>query len=92
MKYVMLGNLSAGWLAKQRQRTDAAKAKLNELGMTLESVHYTQGAYDFVDLVDAPDTEAMLAFSLWYASEGFGRIQSMPAFDEAALEAAAKKV
>jgi uncharacterized protein with GYD domain len=42
-------------------------AKARETGKTgirLESVHYTQGPYDFVDVVDAPNAEAMLTFSV----------------------------
>src|SRR3546814_8804180 len=91
MRFVLLGNLSADWATRQSERTSSAKKKLKELGMTLESVNYTQGAYDFVDIVEAPDAEAMLAFSVWYAKQGFGRICTMPAFDEAALEAAADR-
>lgn len=91
MKYVLLGTLSADWATRQRERTKAAKAKLKKLGIKLESVYYTQGAYDFVDAVDAPSAEAMLAFSVWYAKAGYGRIVTMPAFSESVLEAAAKK-
>jgi uncharacterized protein with GYD domain len=91
MKYVLLGTLSADWATKQAPRTNAAKAKLKELGISLISVNYTQGPYDFVDLVEAPSPEAMLAFSVWYAKRGFGRLQSMPAFDMAAMAKALKK-
>ena len=34
--------------------------------------------------------EAMLAFSVWYATQGLGRIQSMPAFDAKSFETAIK--
>jgi uncharacterized protein with GYD domain len=58
------------------------KAKLDKLlGVKIESIHYTQGYYDFVDIVDAPNPEAVLAFSVWYATQGLGRVQSMPGFD-----------
>ena len=72
MKYVLLGNLSSEWASKQSERIGKAKAKLDKLGIKIESVHYTQGYYDFVDIVDAPDQEAMLAFSVWYATPGSG--------------------
>ncbi len=55
MKYVMLGTLGPGSMKKQESRTSNARAKLRELGMRLESVYYTQGAFDFVDVVDAPN-------------------------------------
>jgi uncharacterized protein with GYD domain len=90
MKYVLLGNLSPEWAGKQSERTGKAKAKLENLGIKIESIHYTQGHYDFVDIIDAPNSEAMLAFSVWYSTQGLGRIQSMPAFDAKSFEAAIK--
>lgn len=90
MKYVLLGNLSPEWARKQSERIGKAEAKLEKLGIKIESIHYTQGAYDFIDIVDAPGPEAMLAFSIWYASQGLGRIQTMPAFDAKSFEAAIK--
>jgi len=72
MKYVLLGNLSPEWASKQPERIGKAKAKLDKLGIKIESIHYTQGYYDFVDIVDAPNQEAMLAFSVWYATQGLG--------------------
>ena len=90
MKYVLLGSLSPEWASKQSERVDKAKAKLDTLGIKIESVYYTQGYYDFVDVVDAPNPEAMLAFSVWYATHGLGRVQSMPAFDAKTFEAAIK--
>ena len=90
MKYVLLGNLSPEWARKQSERIGKAEAKLEKLGIKIESIHYTQGTYDFIDIVDAPGPEAMLAFSIWYASQGLGRIQTMPAFDPKSFEAAIK--
>lgn len=91
MKYVLLGTLSKDWAERHAERTDKAKAKLKELNIRLEVVYYTQGAFDFVDIVEAPDPDAMLAFSIWYVRQGFGRFQTMPAFDDAAMRAALGK-
>ena len=90
MKYVLLGNLSPEYASKQSERVKKAKAKLDKLGIKIESIHYTQGYYDFVDIVDAPNPQAMLAFSVWYSTQHLGRIQSMPAFDPKSFEAAIK--
>src|ERR1700738_1312104 len=90
MKYVLLGNLSPQWASKQSERIGKGKAKLDRLGIKIESIHYTQGDYDFVDIVHVPNPEAMLAFSVWYSIQGLGRIQSMPAFDAKSFEAAIK--
>ena len=85
MKYVLLGTLSSEWAAKHGQRVQNARSKLEELGIKLEAVYYTQGQFVFVDVVDAPEPEALLTFSVWYVTQGFGHIQSMPAFDDETL-------
>ncbi|MCY4546791.1 MAG: GYD domain-containing protein [Defluviicoccus sp.] len=91
MKYVLLGQQSAEWLGKHEQRNRLARAKAKALGIKIVSVLYTQGRYDFVDVVEAPSPEAMLNFSVWYASQGFGSFQSMPAFDGKTMAAASKQ-
>lgn len=90
MKYVILGVLDAAWAGKHTDRVHRAEATLKELGIKLESIHYTQGRYDFVDVVDAPSPDAMLSFSVWYANQGFGRLESLPAFEPKAFAAATK--
>ena len=92
MKYVFLGKISPEWAAKQKARLRAAKAKAKELGIQVVGVYYTQGDYDFVDIVEADDVTDVLAFSLWYSQQGFGRIATMPAFDGGTIEAAVKKL
>jgi uncharacterized protein with GYD domain len=91
MKYVLLGQLEAEWAGKHKERIKMVQAKLKELGVTVDAIHYTQGPFDFVDVVNAPNAEAVLSFSVWYAAEGFGRIQSLPAFDSETFEAAVKR-
>ncbi len=92
MKYVLLGTLSPEWAARHGGRVQSSKEKLEQLGIKLEAVYYTQGRYDFVDVVEAPEPDALLTFSLWYVSQGYGRIESMPAFDAETLAGAAEKV
>ncbi len=60
--------------------------------MTFEAINYTQGAYDFVDIVKAPDTNVVLGYSVWYVKQGCGKITTMPAFDEAAMAKAVEAV
>ena len=90
MKYILLGTLNMEWVAKHAERTKGAREKLQALGSTLEAVYYTQGPYDFVDVIDAPSGEAALRFSVWYASQGYGRIQTLPAYDASVMEEAAR--
>ena len=85
MKYILLGTIDSKWLNKQSERYTKSSRKLHQLGIKLEQVYYTQGQYDFVDVVDAPGPEAILAFTIWYSNKGFGRIQSLPAFGDKAI-------
>ena len=92
MKYVLLGNIAPGWATKQSERSTQALAKCEQLSIKIESLYYTQGPYDFVAICDAADAEAGLAMSMWYADKGYGRIQTMPAFDSQTMERAAGKL
>lgn len=92
MKYVFLGTLAPDWIGRQAERLQACRAKADELGMTFEAIYYTQGTFDFIDVVEASDSYVVLGFSIWYAKQGYGRITTMPAFDEAAMEKAVESV
>ncbi len=91
MRYVLLGTLNPEWVGRG-ERIERAKAKLAELGITLKSVLYTQGRYDFVDVVEAKDAQDVLAFSAWYGMQAFGSISSMPAFTPEEFEAALRRM
>jgi len=91
MKYILLGTLSGDWAKKHKKRVESASAKLGELGVTLEATYYTQGRYDFVDVVEAPEPEPLLTFAVWYVTQGYGRVETMPAFDSETLARAAGK-
>ena len=88
MKYIFLGTITPEWIGRQTERMQSCRAKAEELGMRLEANYYTQGIYDFIDVVEASDTYVVLGFSIWYANEGYGKIITMPAFDETAMEKA----
>jgi uncharacterized protein with GYD domain len=79
MRYVLFGKLNPDWVNKD-ERVTRSKRKLEELGIQLEAVLYTQGAYDFVDVISTGEPAAALAFSAWYAAQGFGQISTMPAY------------
>ena len=79
MRYVLFGKLDKDWLNRS-ERTAKSREKLEELEIKLLSVFYTQGAYDFVDVIETEDPKAALAFSAWYASQRYGEIMSMPAY------------
>ena len=91
MKYILLGTIDSKWLNKQSERYIKSSKKLQQLGIKLENVYYTQGQYDFVDVINAPGAESVLTFSIWYANKGYGRIQTLPAFGDKVMKKAQSK-
>jgi uncharacterized protein with GYD domain len=91
MRYVLFGKLNPNWVDKE-ERVSRSKRKLEELDIKLEAVLYTQGAYDFVDVISTADPTAALAFSAWYASQGFGELSSMPAYTTDQFSDALKRI
>jgi uncharacterized protein with GYD domain len=90
-KYILLGKINSDWIGRQKERVDGSKAKVAELGINIKAIYYTQGDYDFVDVIEAADASAALTFSIWFAKQGYGRITTMPAFDIEDMEAATSK-
>ena len=88
MKYVVLGSINPKWSEAPDERIRQVHAKLEQLQIAVEAAYYTQGEVDFVEILDVPTPEAMLALSLWYMTEGYGHLRSMPAFDMDAVQAA----
>ncbi len=91
MKYVFLGKISPEWI-KKPERYAKAREKAEKLGITIESVLYTQGPYDFVDIVSAKEPQAVVAFSVWYGAQGFGTITTMTGFTPEEFARAIEKV
>ena len=91
MKYILLGSIDSKWLNKQSERYTKSSEKLKQLNIKLENVYYTQGQYDFVDVITAPGPESVLSVSIWYANKGFGRIQTLPAFGDKVMKKAQTK-
>lgn len=90
MKYVVIGKIGPNWGGDPKRRVAAVHEKLDALNITLETVYYTQGQYDFMEVVEA-EPEAMLALSLWYKTNGYGELNSMPAFSMEAVTEAVRK-
>ncbi len=88
MKYIFMGTMGPDWIGRQRERVGKVRAKADELGIEIEALYYLQGDYDFIVIVEASDPYVVLGFSLWYAKQWFGRVVTLPAFDEATMERA----
>lgn len=87
MRFVLIGNHAPAWIARAAERGARAHAMCQRLGIAVEASYYTQGQYDFVTVIDAPDAETASAFSLWYAEQGFGRVQTMRAYTGGEVDA-----
>lgn len=92
MKYVLLAKISPEWTRRWDERVKAAVSKMKDLGITVDAGGYTQGEYDFIDFVDCKDPQAVLAYSIWYAAEGFGSILTLPAFSGAEIKLARDRI
>lgn len=63
-------------------RYQGAKALVESMGGTIESILWTAGPYDIVVVVDAPDDETVAAVSMALASTGNLRSVTMRGFTE----------
>ena len=78
MKYILLGSIDSKWLNKQSERYTKSYNKLKQLGIKLENVYYTQGQYDFVDVITAPGAESVLAFQFGTQIKVMGAFKLFP--------------
>ena len=83
----------SGHPQRQGHRQSSERLKLaTQLGCTLKEIYWTQGQYDVVSIVDAPDDAAATALAMSVAKLGFIRTHSMRAFTLAELAPIMEKV
>ncbi|MCB1899770.1 GYD domain-containing protein [Cognatazoarcus halotolerans] len=73
-------------------RSDAVRELASKFGVKMTDIHWTQGQYDLVVTVEAPDEASATAFSLAVASGGNVRIQTMRAFTREEMAATLDKL
>lgn len=81
-KYILLSTLSdsgRATLKKNPERIKEVNEELKELGVEVLKQWAVLGPYDFVNLVEAPDNEAIFKLSVELGSRGTIEITSMPA-------------
>jgi uncharacterized protein with GYD domain len=64
-------------------RQQASRDAAARLGVVRKAVYMTLGPYDFVQIVEAPNDEAVARYVLSVNSKGNVRTTTMRAFDEA---------
>ena len=74
------------------KRADAFKKLAKKLGATVKELVWTQGMYDIVAIIDAPDDATASALSLSVAKLGNIRSQTLHAFTAAEMEKILEKV
>jgi len=87
MKFILIGQHSPEWALRSETRSRMAFSKIQELGLSVESSYYTQGRHDYVTIVESPDAETVSRFSIWYAAQGFGRVETMRGYDSKEMNA-----
>ena len=73
-------------------RSEAAMAEAEKMGMKIIEEFWTMGAYDVVVMFDAPNDETMSAFSLKIASIGNVKSQTLRAFRKEEMEGILAKI
>jgi uncharacterized protein with GYD domain len=62
------------------KRAEAFKQMASTFGVTVKELFWTQGQYDIVTVVEAPDESSVMALSLSLGALGNVRTESMRAF------------
>lgn len=74
------------------KRAKAFQDMAKKSGCTVKELYWTQGQYDLITIVEAPDEQAISAVMLSVASLGNVRGQTLRAFNAAEMTAIIKKM
>ena len=80
--YVILSKLTdegRKTLKKKPERVMEVNKELEEMGVKVKEQFAVMGEFDFVNIVEAPDNEAILKMSVELGSRGTVQLLSMPA-------------
>lgn len=82
--YVMLSTLTPEGVQTVKnnpQRIKEVNKELEQLGATVKAQWAVLGAYDFVNIVEAPDEKVIAKVSLELGSRGTARYETLAAID-----------
>lgn len=80
--YIMLSNLTdegAKTLKKNPQRIKEVNAEVEAMGVKVLAQYAVMGPYDFVNILEAPDNEAVTRVSVELSSRGSMRAMTLAA-------------
>ena len=86
--YVVLGNFTDQGIRNAKEspkRAEAFKAMPKTFGVTVREILWTQGRYDIVTILDAPDESSFMSLTLSLGALGNVRSESLRAFSAAEM-------
>ena len=86
--YVVLANFTNQGIRNVKdspKRADAFKQMAKTFGVTVKEIVWTQGRYDVVTVVEAPDESAAMSLSLSLSALGNVRTETLRAFSAAEM-------
>jgi uncharacterized protein with GYD domain len=84
--YVVLANFTDQGIRNVKdspKRADAFKEMAKTFGVTVKELFWTQGRYDVVTVLDAPDEQAAMSLSLSLSALGNVRTETLRAYSAA---------
>jgi uncharacterized protein with GYD domain len=84
LKYVILVNWTeqgARSVTETTQRVEQVRQMIEQMGGRMDTLLWTQGRYDLVGIMEAPDEETAAAVGLRVAMRGAVRTETLRAFD-----------
>ena len=93
--YIALVNFTDQGVRQIRQTTERAKALINaaaNLDVKIKDIYWTMGGFDAVVTAEAPDDDAVMAFTASISSLGNIRTQTLRAFSAAEMTKILDKV
>lgn len=68
-------------IKESTQRADMVREAASKFGSKMTQLYWTQGQYDLISIIEAPDESSATAFGLAIASAGNVRMQTLRAFN-----------
>jgi len=93
--YVVLANFTDQGIRNAKdspKRADAFKQMAKTFGVTVKEIVWTQGRYDIVTILEAPDEASALSLNLSLGALGNVRTESLRAFSAAEMATAVGKM
>ena len=93
--YVVLANFTDQGIRNAKEspkRADAFKQMAKTFGVTVKELFWTQGRYDVVTIVEAPDESSAMSLSLSLGALGNVRTESLRAFSAGEMAAVVGKM